>query len=176
MSPQFLTLGQVDFITVGSEGSPEGRTFYLQAGQGDMVISVIIEKGHAAALSLAIDQLLGELGGLLEDDLIASDMRLRQPIQPLFQVASLGLGYNTEVDALVVVARAPVAELDEQQDPPEIHLWGSRAQMLALSERAAEVVTDRSPRCPLCDEPLEPGEDHACPGGNGRKWLYRLEE
>lgn len=169
MSPQFLTLRQVDFITVGAEGSPEGRIFYLQAGQGDMVISVIIEEGHAAALSLGIDQLLDELGGLLEDDLIASDLRLRQPVRPLFQVASLGLGYSAKVDALVVVARAPIAELDEQQDPPEVHLWGSRAQMLALAERAAEVVTAELPRCPLCDELLEPGEDHTCARGNGRK-------
>ncbi len=173
MPPEFLGLSRVDFITVGTIGPPGQRTFYLQAGQGDLVVSLIIEKEHAAALSLGIHQFLEQLGGVPEEEPIPTEMELREPVQPLFRVGSLGLGYEPQQDALVLVARARVQEGEEA---PEIHFWCSRAQMYALAEHAAEVVAAGRPQCPLCGEPLEPGERHVCVRGNGRKWLFRIEE
>lgn len=172
MSPEFLGLSRVDFVTIGTVGPPGHRTFYLQAGQGDLVISLIIEKEHAAALSIGVQQMLTELGGVPKNALIPTELELRQPLRPLFRVGSLGLGYDAKEDALVLIARAQVAE---GQEAPEVHLWCSRAQMYALAEHAAEVVAAGRPRCPLCEEPLDPGERHVCPRGNGRKWLFRVE-
>jgi len=176
MSPQFLGLSHVDFITVGAIGPPGERIFYLQAAQGDLVVSLLIEKEQAAALSLGIQQLLDRLGGVPEEEPIPTDLELRQPVRPLFRVASLGLGYDPEVDALVIVARASVAGEGEGREAPEIHFWATRAQMFALAERSADVVRAGRPRCPLCQEPLQPGERHVCTRGNGRRHLYRLDE
>ncbi|MGD1996397.1 MAG: DUF3090 family protein [Anaerolineae bacterium] len=176
MSPQLFTLDQVDFITVGTAGPADQPTFYLQAAQGDLVVSVVIEKEQAAALSLGIDQMLEELGGIPDEEWGLIDVELRCPVRPLFQADSLGLGYNAEVDALVIVARAPVAEADERREPPEIHLWGTRVQMLALAERAAALVAAGLSNCPLCDEPLKADERHVCARGNGRKWFHFLDE
>lgn len=173
MSPEFLGLSRVDFVTVGTVGPPGRRTFYLQAGQGDLLVSLIIEKEHAAALSLGVQQLLEQLGGVPEETPIPTELELRQPLRPLFRVGSLGLGYDPQEDALVLIARALV---EEGQEAPEVHLWCSRAQMYALAEHAAEVVAAGRPRCPLCEEPLEPGERHVCVRGNGRRWLFRLDE
>jgi uncharacterized repeat protein (TIGR03847 family) len=177
MSPQFMALSQVDFITVGTVGPAGSRTFYLQAAQGDLVVSLIIEKEHAAALSLGIHQLIDQLGGISDAALLPADMELRRPIQPLFRVADLGLGYDEERDAIVIVAHALEPERDSDEDYPEVHLWASRELMFALSKRAAEVVAAGRPRCPLCNEPLTPGERHVCVRGNGHdKWVYRLED
>jgi len=171
MAPEFIGLGHVDFITVGTKGPPGERTFYLQAAQGDLVISLLIEKEQAAALSLSIHQLLAELGGVPEGEVLPTDLDLREPVRPLFRVASLGLGYDAVKDAILIVARALMVEVAEEVEAPEVHFWGTRAQMFALAERAAEVVTAGRPRCPLCHEPLEPGEAHVCSRGNGRKRL-----
>jgi len=176
MGPQFIGLGQVDFITVGAKGPPGQRVFYLQAAQGDLVISLVIQKEQAAALALGIHQLLVELGGVSEDETIPTDLDLREPVRPLFRVGSLSLGYDEEKDVLLIVARAVFAHADEDWEAPEVHLWGTRAQMFALAERAAEEVAAGRPRCPLCDEPLEPGKRHICTRGNGRKRLYPRSE
>jgi len=173
VSPDYLGLSQVEFITVGTVGSPGNRTFYLQAAQGDLMVSLIIEKEHAAALSLGIEQLLEQLGTLSSIVLIPIDLTLREPLQPLFRVGSLSLGYDEEGDAVVLVARALA---DEEEDAPEVHFWCTQAQMYALAEHAAEVVAAGRPRCPLCDEPLDPAQDHVCARDNGRKRLFRLDE
>ena len=55
-------LDPVTFITVGTIGPPGQRTFYLQAAQGNRVVSLIIEKEHAAALALSIQRLLDSMG------------------------------------------------------------------------------------------------------------------
>jgi uncharacterized repeat protein (TIGR03847 family) len=173
VSSEFLGLSNVEFITVGTIGPPGQRTFYLQAAQGDLVISLVIEKEHAAALSMGVRQLLEQLGDMPKEILVPTDLELREPVRPLFRVGSLGLGYDQEGDTLVLVARAQV---EEGKKAPEVRLWCSRAQMYALAEHAAKVVAAGRPRCPLCKEPLEPGERHVCARGNGRKWLYRIEE
>jgi uncharacterized repeat protein (TIGR03847 family) len=175
MTPQFLALSQVDFITIGTVGPPGERTFYLQASQGDLLVSLIIEKEHAAALSLGIYELIQQLGGISEGALLPADMELREPLEPLFRVANLGLGYDEDKDAIVVVAHALGG--GEEGEYPEVHLWGSPSQMFALSQRSAEVVAAGRPRCPLCDEPLTVGERHVCVRGNGHdKFVYFLDE
>lgn len=55
-------LDPVTFITVGTIGPPGQRTFYLQAAQRKRVVSLIIEKEHAAALVMSIQRLLDAMG------------------------------------------------------------------------------------------------------------------
>lgn len=172
MPPQFIGLGQVDFVTIGTKGPPGQRTFYLQAAQGELVISLIIEKEQAAALSVGLHQLLSELGGLPEHEALPTDLDLREPVHPLFRVGDLSLGYDASKDSILIVARALPAGPEEEQDTSEVHLWGSRAQMFALAERAMEAVSAGRARCPLCHEPMEPGQRHVCARGNGSKRLY----
>jgi uncharacterized repeat protein (TIGR03847 family) len=168
----FLGLSRVDFITVGTTGPAGQRTFYLQAAQGDLVVSLVIEKEHAAALALGIRQVLEQLGEPLDGTLLPTDLELRHPLEPMFHVGSLGLGYDPQQGALVLVARAQV---EEGQDAPEVRFWCSREQMYALAEHAAEVVAAGRPRCPLCQEPIETDEPHVCTRGNGKKRLYKVE-
>jgi len=170
--PKPLDLNRADFITIDTIGPPGQRTFYLQAAQGEILITLIIEKSHAAALSIAIGNILQQTGGIDEPE--AVNQELVHPVEPLFRVGNLGLGYDQVQGKLIVVAEELVAEGD--QPGRQVRIWADRAQMAALARQAAIAVAEGRPTCPLCAEPIEPGEKHVCVRGNGRKHLYELDE
>lgn len=168
--PELIELTQVDFITIDTIGPPGQRTFYLQAAQDNTLITLIIEKEHAAALSIAIHGILEKLGEA-EDEPEPPDLDLIHPVEPLFRVGRLGLGYDQIRDMLVIMAEelATEDEDEEEQQQTRVHIWVNRTQMAALAHNAAIAVASGRPRCPLCKEILNPDEEHVCVRGNGRK-------
>ena len=165
-SPELIELDRADSITIDTIGPPGQRIFYLQAAQNDTLITLIIEKEQAAAIAVAVSNILERLGwGESEPELESLD--LVQPVHPLFRVGQLRLGYDQEREMLVVVAE----ELTTEEDQPgtRVHVWASHAQMAALARQAARKVAAGRPVCPLCHEALSPGERHVCERGNGRK-------
>ncbi len=150
-----IELNPVDFVTIGTIGPKGKRVFYLQAGVGMQVISLVIEKEQSWALSEAIRELVDDLdtraSGSSEVDLAAIDMDLREPIEPVFRVAQMGLGYDEQLDKVVLIAQELVASAgDEDSDPllgsldertpGVVRMWCSREQMRALSLQAMETV------------------------------------
>ena len=164
--PELIELSQVDFITIDTIGPPGQRTFYLQAAQDDMLITLIIEKEQAAAISVAISSMLEELRAT-RGELEPTSLELVHPLEPLFRVGRLGLGYDETRDMLVVTAEELTAE--EEQHKARVHIWANRTQMAALARKAAIAVTSGRPTCPLCGETIDPDEQHTCVRGNGRK-------
>ncbi|HVO43253.1 MAG TPA: DUF3090 family protein [Aggregatilineales bacterium] len=151
-----IELNPVDFVTVGTVGPKGRRKFYLQAGRASQLVSLVIEKEQARALSEAVKELLDDLNKQRGSDLSSDavdmtglNMDLRDPIEPQFQVAQMGLGYDETQDLVVLVAQELVV-VEEEQDPllPEnestrpgvARFWGTRQQMRALASHAAEVV------------------------------------
>lgn len=155
-----IELKPVDFITVGTIGPKGKRIFHLQAGKGTQIVSLVIEKEQAWALSEAVKELIDDLderypseADIPSDiDLAAIDMELREPIEPVFRVAQMGLGYDEDNNLIVLVAQelvAPDAEGDldlEEEDDPEaaepgiVRMWCDRRQMRALSLQAIATV------------------------------------
>jgi len=166
--PELIELSRADFITIDALGPPGERTFYLQASQDDVLITLIIEKEHAAAMSIAVSGLLEQLGEP-ESEPEPVGLDLVHPVEPLFRVGRLGLGYDQARDMLVVMAE----ELAEEDAPQKtrVYIWASRAQMAALARKAATVVASGRPICLLCGEPIDPDEKHVCVRGNGRKHI-----
>jgi uncharacterized repeat protein (TIGR03847 family) len=172
--PEQIDLSKADFITVGTIGPPGQRTFFLQAAQGTTVITMIIEKEHAAALSIAIQGLLGRLGGVeIDEEFDPGSLDLIQPVEPLFRVGKLGLGYDQEQDMLVIMVEELAAE--EDQPVTKVRVWGDRVKMAALARKAAITVASGRPLCPLCGEVIEPDEVHICTKGNGHKRIYEID-
>ncbi|MCU0498720.1 MAG: DUF3090 family protein [Anaerolineae bacterium] len=150
-----IELNPVDFVTVGTVGPKGQRIFYLQAAEGARLVSMVIEKEQSWALSEALRELIDDLdqrySATSELDLSRLDLDLREPIEPVFRVAQMGLGYDEERDRIILVAQELIPtqegeELDlELNRPGVVRLWCSRDQMRALSLRAMETVKSGRP-------------------------------
>jgi len=147
-----IDLNPVDFITVGTIGPKGQRVFHLQAGKAKQIVSLIIEKEQAWALSEAIRELVEDLEqrypGAEPINDAELNMELRDPIEPLFRVAQMGLGYDEDRNMVVLVAQELVSvDEDEEEDteaeavqPGIVRMWCSRSQMRALSAHATATV------------------------------------
>lgn len=160
----------VGHITVETIGPPGQRTFFLQASQGLMVLTMVMEKEQAAALASAIDQLLEQVG--VEDYVPGEfDLSLHTPVEPEFRIGQMGLGYEENLKRVVIIVEELLTDEEEtEREPIVARFWMSRAQAKALSEHAAEVVAAGRPTCPLCGEPIDP-TGHFCPRSNGHSHL-----
>jgi len=165
MGPDLIELRRADFLTIGTVGEPGQRTFFLQAAQDDLVVSLVIEKEQATALAIGISNVLSD-AGTLEDMDQHERMELIHPIRPLFRVGRFSLGQDERRNMFVIVAGALVPE---DEPATTVRIWGTRDQMLALAREAVIAVASGRPLCPLCHEIMDPGEEHVCVRGNGRK-------
>ena len=78
----------------------------------------------------------------------ALDMDLREPIQPIFRVAQMGLAYDEEESSVVLVAQEFTgSEEDEEEDEDAgvVRMWCTREQMRALSMQAMDMVESGRP-------------------------------
>ena len=170
-----IELNPVDFVTVGTIGPKGKRTFHLQAGQDNRIVSFTIEKEQAHALSAAIAEMLDDIEEQYdfktEADFSHLDMELREPIEPLFRIAQMGLAYEANDNKIILVAQEwlPQSEdapeddedIDDLEDrdaeeafnlfeggdgePQVVRMWCSREQMRALSLHAMDTVKSGRP-------------------------------
>ena len=147
-----IELKPVDFVTIGTIGPKGKRVFHLQAGKGTQIVSLVIEKEQAWALSEAVKELMDDLderfpnpeGEAGEVELDMLDMELREPIEPIFRVAQMGLGYDEENNLIVLVAQELVSTEEDsclsEVEPGVVRMWCDRRQMRALSLQAITMV------------------------------------
>jgi uncharacterized repeat protein (TIGR03847 family) len=154
-----IELNPVDFITVGTVGPKGQRVFHLQAAKGEQLVSLTIEKEQAWALSEAIRELIDDLDTRYPEEIASSgkgEIELREPIDPMFRVAQMGLGYDEDRNLIVLVAQELVtgdAEEDEDEDeddpdaiePGIVRMWCTRGQMRALSDQSQQTVQSGRP-------------------------------
>lgn len=155
-------LDPVSFITVGVVGPPGQRTFFLQAARGTRVVSLIIEKEHAAALAVSVRRLL-EAVEEAEGDAPPKNLDLLQPVEPKFRVGQLGIGILEERSMIVLEADELTTE---DETGARARFVATFAQMAALAQHAVDMVNAGRPVCELCGEPIDP-EGHYCPRRNG---------
>ncbi|GIV97296.1 MAG: hypothetical protein KatS3mg057_1953 [Herpetosiphonaceae bacterium] len=186
--PEFLyDLHPVSHITTGAVGVPGQRTFYIQAQQGEQLVTLIAEKEQVRTLSESIRQLLAEIaaqGRALpkqSEEPTPAEMALREPLDPLFRIAQLGLGYDAEQDLIVLVAQELLVEEGEEDEflsdelpevsrpdhePHLVRFWATRAQMQAFSRQGLSAVSAGRPLCPQCLQPMD-ASGHFCIKKNG---------
>lgn len=143
-----MELNPIDFITIGTIGPKGKRVFHLQAGYSDKIISFIIEKEQAWALSEAIMDFIKQLDEETETEtdvqMSALDMELREPIQPLFRISQMGLGYDADADRIILIAQE-MLPTDAEEEAGVVRLWCTREQMHALSIQAMDMVESGRP-------------------------------
>ena len=160
-----IELNPVDYVTVGTIGPKGQRTFHLQAGKDNRVVSFTIEKEQARGLAEAIKELLEDIderdNTVTEADFSQLDMDLREPIEPLFRISQMGLAYEADDNKIILIAQEFVPSsqlLDEddeedefdfvdgdEEDPGVVRMWCTREQMKALSLHAIDIVKSGRP-------------------------------
>jgi uncharacterized repeat protein (TIGR03847 family) len=164
--PSHIELNPANQITVGTIGPPGQRTFFLQGTRGSQTISLTIEKEQARMLAESFEALIQELANKYpeaNDTSVWTDMRLREPVESLFRVGNIGIGYNEDSNQVVLVAYELVAE---DEEPNVVSYWITRAQVQALVQHAYDVIKAGRPICGNCGKPIDP-TGHFCPQRNG---------
>jgi uncharacterized repeat protein (TIGR03847 family) len=178
-----------DLFTTGTVGPLGQRVFYLQAREGEVLLTLKVEKEQVGALAEYLAELLEKLGSAPAG--VAPSPELAEPIVPAWAVRSLAVGYDGERKRIVIVAEElrPGAEDEEEEEDDDEEEEGEaeaperpaaepaedvasarfsldRAQAAAFVERARALVQAGRPSCPICGRPMNPA-GHVCPRRNG---------
>lgn len=169
-----IDIQPVTHITADAIGKPGERVFYIQAWQGQRTVTVIAEKIQIQSLAVGYEQFLAEIGQRFPElpeasaDFSEAKMHINPPVDPLFRVGELGLGYDADHDQVVLVVRELLGEGQPAEDARVVRFWCTRSQIRAMCRWGIEVAARGRPICPQCGEPMEP-EGHFCPKKNGHK-------
>ena len=176
MSHIDIDLDPVTLLTVDAIGKPGERIFYLQGKGPNQTVTLLVEKFQVQTLALAIENLMSEIREKNPELLDASpnfledEMTLEPPLDPLFRVGELSLGYDTDKDLMVLIAKE--IEVDDPETGQEaasvVRFWVTRSQLWAMGRWGIELASRGRPVWPSTGEPiLPPGE--FSPKNNGHK-------
>lgn len=171
-----IDLNPVMHITVDAIGQPGERVFYLQGKNADQVITLLVEKFQIQTLALAIENLMSELREKTPElpgaspDYKEEEMTLDPPLDPLFRVGELSLGYDPAQDLMVLIAKEVQVDMTDmgEDEFSEVRFWCTRSQLWAMGRWAIELASRGRPVWPSTGDPiLPPGE--FSPKNNGHK-------
>ena len=178
-------LRPVGHITTDAIGPAGKRVFYIQAWKDDRTVTLICEKTQIQSLAVGVEQFLADVNTKFADlpdasaDYDEDQMHVHPPVEPLFRVGQLGLGYDPDADLVALelreLAEGQVAEgeiAERQTRAPEdlaiVRLWCTRSQLRALANWGLEIAARGRPLCPQCGQPMDPA-GHFCARKNGHK-------
>jgi uncharacterized repeat protein (TIGR03847 family) len=184
VTPASFDFDAPELFTAGTVGPPGERVFYLQARQGRTLATLKSEKEQVRALGEYLARLLTERPAPAS----RGDLALVEPLNPAWAVGSIGVGYDAEVDRIVIEVQelveeegdeeteggAPAGSESEAETEAEAaedsartaRFRVSRSQAAAFAERAASLVQAGRASCPICGRPINPA-GHVCPRSNG---------
>ena len=146
--PRFeIDVDPCDHITADAIGKPGLRVFYLQAYQDQRTITVIIEKTQLHSLAIGVEQFLSQINeqnpGVEEasGDYVEEVMRVNPPVDPLFRVGEIGLGYDKDRDLIVLFVKEVLTDEDDPESAAVIRYWASRTQMRMMARWSIELVS-----------------------------------
>jgi uncharacterized repeat protein (TIGR03847 family) len=174
MDRKEIDLRPVEHITSGAVGPPGKRVFYLQARKDKQIVTLVVEKEQLQSLAIGVEKFYEDLGERFPDletpqgDYNEQGMELVTPLDPVFRVGQIGLGYDEIADQMILVARETQPEDADPEDAKVVRIWCSRAQMLKLCNWSVELASRGREICGNCGLPIDP-EGHFCPKSNGHK-------
>ncbi len=169
-----------DRFVAGTVGEPGDRSFFLQAVHDARVVSVALEKQQVQVLAdrmgLLLDEVHRRFGADVppEETEVSDTSPLLTPIDTEFRVGTMGLGWDSEVNAVVVellaVSESEVDEsvvLDDTEEGPDaVRVFLTPVQAREFAARSERVIAAGRAPCPLCGEPLTQ-DGHICIRTNG---------
>ena len=132
--PRFeIDVDPCDHLTADAIGKPGQRVFYIQAFQDQRTITVIIEKAQLHSLAIGVEQFLSQVNEQNPDitessgDYVEEVMRINPPVDPLFRVGEIGLGYDKERDLVVLFVKELLTEEEDAETAAVVRFWASRS-------------------------------------------------
>ncbi|MFI5373104.1 MAG: DUF3090 family protein [Candidatus Rokuibacteriota bacterium] len=163
-----------DHFTAGAVGPPGQRVFYLQSREAGRVLTLKVEKEHVRALAEYLGGLLARVKRPPEP--ARGGVELLEPLQPVWDVGTIAVGYDEGRDRVVVEASELIEEAGEEgggeagqetgPQPAMARFRITRGQAASFVERAGDLMKGGRPSCPICSRPMDP-EGHVCPRSNG---------
>ena len=168
----FFEFEDVDAFTTGAIGQPGSRVFFLQARHGRKRVAVKCEKQQVSAIAAHLRKVLNDLPPP-DDRPVSGALDLVEPVEQVFVLGPIGLGYDRSTDRLVVQLEEfrldaddeDVLEPDDDTGDGHIRLYVTRGQAASFCERAEQVVAAGRPDCRWCGLPIDP-DGHPCPRMN----------
>ena len=179
-----------DRFVAGTVGQPGERAFFLQAREGNRIISVACEKQQVSVLAehlyRVLDEVVRRSSGPTDVPPAtrkASDTDpLDAPITEEFRVGTMTIAWDPSIDKIVIELFSNV-DVDDEADEsaaaavePEETDEGNADEVVGVKitagyardfvARAQALVSAGRPPCPFCLQPLDP-EGHICPRANG---------
>ena len=127
-----------DLFTAGTIGPPGQRVFYLQAREGDTLVTLKCEKEQVRVLGEYLRRLLERLSAQAADP--AGDLALVEPVTPAWVVGSIGVGYDEAADRVVLVIEEQQEEEQAEESGP-----GAEGEEEEEEEAHAEAETEAEP-------------------------------
>jgi uncharacterized repeat protein (TIGR03847 family) len=155
--------GTARAIDARAHGLPGARTFQLRIiGSNSESASLWLEKQQMQALSLALTQVLSQLGRPPR----TSEEIASFPEGPDhdFRVGRMAIGFDSANGT--VVLHIFEATREEEEDAPDLQVRITEDACAGLNGRLQDIIAGGRPVCPLCGVPMDPG-GHACVSANG---------
>jgi uncharacterized repeat protein (TIGR03847 family) len=174
MSEKEIEIHPVTHITTDAIGQPGKRVFYIQGWQNERTVTVIVEKIQVQSLAIGVEQFLSEIQEKFPNlsdsstDYVEEKMHIHPPVDPVFRVGEVGLGYDSENDLVVLVARELLPEGEDSESAGVVRFWCTRSQLRAMAHWGIQVAAQGRPLCTQCGQPMDP-EGHFCPKKNGHQ-------
>jgi uncharacterized repeat protein (TIGR03847 family) len=154
-------LSAPDAFTAGAVGPPGRRVFYLQARDGELVVTLRCEKQQVAALAEYLAGLLDDLEPCVPDA-AALEADLVEPVEEQWVVGPIGVAYDDRADVVIVVLEELV---EDGFEGATVRLRLDRGQVAAFVAKGRQLIAAGRPPCRLCGLPIDP-DGHPCPRMN----------
>lgn len=155
-------------LRLNAIGVPGERTFFLQGGDPTNLVTLLIEKVQVQMIAVGAIRILNQIEdeqpeiNKTSSDFVEAEMQLVLPIDPLFRVDEVALGYDADKDLLLL----QVAEEGVEETRQQVMFWISREKMRELALWALELAGRGRPEPPLQEKSGGNGFRH---GNNGHK-------
>ncbi|HJP27624.1 MAG TPA: DUF3090 family protein [Dehalococcoidia bacterium] len=161
-------LGLVDYIHCESIGEPGQRMFNIMARSERGETVVWMEKEQLFQVGVSLRQFLVTRESAPDPapfDVPPFDSPM--PIHVEFKTGEMSLRHDPASDVFTLVASDIPQEETGPEPLAEITFSFQRDQAEEISKRSLTVVAAGRKACPLCEAPLNPGENHFCAKVNG---------
>lgn len=169
-----VELNPVTHITVDAIGKQGERTFYLQGRKDDRLVTLLIEKIQVQMLVLGLEQFMIELKQKFPSladapsDYEETAMKIKPPLDPIFRVGELSLGYDMEQDLMILAAHQEESSIEPGDEAGVVRFWCTRSQLQSLATWAVELAGRGRPVWPSSGQPILSDKEFS-PKNNGHK-------